>query len=250
MEKYSDNKIFVWLIVILAALAAIASYLPMGSYGPQQLTPEQMAVPKWQIALANAGTVLVFYSLLGWIGLKLSHKLGFAKMWDEKVTNKQRFLIPALIGAAAGIFVIIGDFIFARFNGIGHFPHPPFPTSLVASATAGIGEEILFRLFFVSFWMWLVSFVIFRKKFQNQIFWIVAIISGAAFGIAHLPALMVMTELSSAAQVPVALWAELILLNGVVGVLAAYYFRKYGFLAAVGIHFWCDVIWHVIRGLI
>jgi hypothetical protein len=25
---------------------------------------------------------------------------------------------------------------------------------------------------------------------------------------------------------------------------------KYGFLAAVGIHFWTDVIWHVIWGMI
>ncbi|GAH57810.1 unnamed protein product, partial [marine sediment metagenome] len=41
-----------------------------------------------------------------------------------------------------------------------------------------------------------------------------------------------------------------ILLNGVVSLFAAYYFRKYGFLAAVGIHFWTDVVWHVVWGVI
>jgi hypothetical protein len=40
------------------------------------------------------------------------------------------------------------------------------------------------------------------------------------------------------------------LLNWVISIFAAYYFRKYGFLAAVGIHFWTDIIWHVIWGII
>jgi hypothetical protein len=42
--------------------------------------------------------------------------------------------------------------------------------------------------------------------------------------------------------------AEIILLNGVISFFAACYFRKYGFLAAAGIHFWADVVWHVIFG--
>jgi len=40
------------------------------------------------------------------------------------------------------------------------------------------------------------------------------------------------------------------LLNGEKKEVTIYYFRKFGFLAAVGIHFWADVIWHVIWGMI
>jgi len=43
--------------------------------------------------------------------------------------------------------------ILSRYHSLGNIPHPPFPTSLVASAIAGIGEEIIFRLFFISFWV-------------------------------------------------------------------------------------------------
>jgi hypothetical protein len=43
--------------------------------------------------------------------------------------------------------------------------------------------------------------------------------------------------------------SEIILLNGIVSIFAAYYFRKFGFLAPVGIHFWTDVVWHVIWGV-
>jgi hypothetical protein len=45
------------------------------------------------------------------------------------------------------------------------------------------------------------------------------------------------------------LLVEMILLNGILSLIAAYYFKKSGFLAPVGIHFWADIVWHVIWGL-
>jgi hypothetical protein len=30
--------------------------------------------------------------------------------------------------------------------------------------------------------------------------------------------------------------------------VAAWYFKKSGFLAAVGVHFWADIAWHVVFG--
>lgn len=38
--------------------------------------------------------------------------------------------------------------------------------------------------------------------------------------------------------------------NSLIGLPAAWLFRKYGFLAAVGMHFWTDIVWHVLRGAI
>ena len=60
---------------------------------------------------------------------------------------------------------------------------------------------------------------------------------------------MALFEFGSVSEVPPALLAEMILLNGVLSLFAAYYFRKYGFLAPVGIHFWTDVVWHVVWGV-
>ena len=54
----------------------------------------------------------------------------------------------------------------------------------------------------------------------------------------------------SLAQIPVLVLVQIFLLNGLIGVLAALSMRKYGFLAAVGIHFWADVVWHVLYGLV
>lgn len=76
-----------------------------------------------------------------------------------------------------------------------------------------------------------------------------AIFSALAFALGHLPSVMVVLGIESANQIPAALMAEIILLNGVVSLFAAYYFRQSGFLTAVGVHFWTDIVWHVVWGL-
>ena len=210
---------------------------------------QELPASKPVLALVNAGIMLILYGGLGFLGLKLSAKIGFADLWDARISNRQRFLIPALVGVGIGVFLILADVIFSQFHTLGPLPHPPFPTSLVASAVAGIGEELLFRLFFISFWVWLISYVILKKRWQNQIFWIIAILSALAFAFGHIPAMMILFGFATADEIPPALMGEIILLNGVVSLFAAYYFRKFGFLAAVGIHFWTDVIWHVIWGV-
>jgi len=249
MKKLSlSTKIFLCLVIFYAFLAALNLYLPQGDYMAQQISSVQLPAAKWFVALAAAAMVFVVYGALGFIGLKLSAKIGFPAIWDANVSNKQRFLIPGVIGAVSGLILIIGDVVFSRFNGIGRFIHPPFPASLAASFSAGVGEEILFRLFFVSFWVWFVSLILLKGRWQKQIFWIVAILSALAFAAGHYPATMIMFGFKTMAAIPWVLQVEIILSNGLIGFLAAYYFRKYGFLAAVGIHFWCDIVWHATYG--
>jgi len=250
MKKISLSiKIYIGLIISLAILAAINVFLPQGSFLP--ILPEQeLPASKPVLALVNAFIMLVLYGGLGFLGLKLSQKLVFANIWDSKVSNKQRLLIPGFIGLGIGVFFIFADAILSQFHTLGPLPHPPFPNSLVVSAVAGIGEELIFRLFFISFWVWLISYVILKKKLQTQIFWIVVILSSVAFAVGHIPSVMILLGLNTVNEIPFALMTEIILLNVVLSLFAAYYFRKFGFLAAVGIHFWTDIVWHVIWGMI
>jgi len=239
-------KVYILMIIILTISAVISVFLPQSSMiSIRQELPASKAV----IALVNALIMLVLYGGLGYIGLKLSMKLGFAELWDKKVNNKQRFLYPAIYGIIAGFLLIIFDYIFSFFNGIGKLIHPPFPTSFFASITAGIGEEVIFRLFFISFWVWLISQVILKGKYKNKVFWIVTFLSAIAFAGAHLPSIMFLENIEQISNLSLVLIIEIFLLNSFISFPAAYYFRKYGVLAAVGIHFWADIIWHVIYGL-
>jgi hypothetical protein len=244
----TSTKVFWLLVFVLAALSALSVFLPQGNVAggvPVQAMPASKPV----MAVVIAGMMLVFYGGLGWLGLLLWRKLGYPDIWDTQVNQRQRFLIPALIGAGCGLGLVLIDLVFSRWSPIGRFAHPPFPTSLVASATAGIGEEIIFRLFYVSFWVWLLSRVLLRGKGQNAVFVLMAIFSAVAFAGSHLPTVMFLYGWQTMTQVPPVVLVELILMNSLIAIFAAFLMRKYGFLAAVGIHFWADVVWHVLYGM-
>ena len=241
-------KIYLGLVALLAILTAVSIFLP--AYQSMMPAQQELPAPKWVLALVNAAIAVFLYGGLGYLGYFLSQKLGFADVWSPDVTNRQRFLHPALIGMGLGIFFIVVDTFLSRFHNLGALPHPAFPLSILASATAGIGEEIIFRLFFVSFWTWLIGRILLRGKGQGTVFWLVAVLSALAFAFGHLPAAMFLFEFTSLSDIPPAFLLEIIMLNGVLSVFAAGYLRKYGFLAPVGIHFWTDIVWHVVWGVI
>ncbi len=240
-----SSKIYWALIILLAILSALTIFLPQGNFLPM---PQDLPASKPLLALVNAGIVLIVYGVLGFIGLQLARRLDFADIWDKQVSNAQRFIIPTFIGMSTGAFFIVVDAILQDFHSLRSIPHPPFPTSIVASLSAGIGEEVIFRLFFIPFWFWLVARVILKGKQQEAIFWSVTTVSALLFAIGHLPSTILILGLESAQDVPVAIWLEIFVLNGVLSFLTAYFLRKNGFLAAVGIHFWTDVVWHVLWG--
>jgi hypothetical protein len=249
MDKTKSTQTFFLLVAIYTLIAGVSVFLPQDSSGLTVSSSELPAsVPV--IVLVSVLAALVIYGGLGYLGLVLSRKLELPEMCDAAISNRQRFLIPALVGFGIAVVIIIGDQAFAPINGIGHFPHPPFPTSIAASIAAGIGEEIVFRLFFTSFWTWLVSCIILRGRWQTQVYWIVSILAAVAFGMGHLPSIMFLYGWTTMSQVPPMLLAEMILLNGILSLFAAHYFKKYGFLAPVGIHFWADIFWHAIWGLV
>jgi len=245
MKTSRSQKTYFLLVLLLAICSSINIFLPQGAL----IGVHELPASKPVIALAAFFIVGIIYGGLGLLGLHLSGKLGFSNIWSDSVTNYQRFVLPAFIGIGIGIFLIISDIVISNFNTIGHLPHPPFPTSLTASIAAGIGEEIVFRLFFISFWLWLISSFLLKGKQQNTIFWIITAFSAVSFSFGHLPSIMFSFSYATVAQIPEILLFEIVLLNSVLSFFAAYYFRKYGFLAAVGVHFWTDVVWHIIYGL-
>lgn len=238
---------YILLILILTTASVVTIFLPQGFINNFNY---ELPAGEITIAFVNALIMIVIYGGLGYIGLKLAVKLNLPELWDKKVNNKERFYIPAIIGIIAGILIIIFDYVFSFFNVIGKLIHPPFPTSIFASLTAGIGEEIIFRLFFITFWTWIFSKIIFKGKHQNKIYWTVSVFSAILFALAHLPSIMFLIGANSLKELSTILIIELLILNSIISFPAAYYFKKYGILAAIGIHFWADIIWHVIYGLL
>lgn len=231
------------LLVFVAFALGLPNQLMAGREMPGPLA----RMPGWLLGLANAGIVLVLYGLLGLAGVWFARKLSLPGIYREGAGWRHWVVVPMAIGGALGLVLIVGDGLFARASETwAGFPHPEFPLSIIASATAGIGEEILFRLFVMGLWAFLLDLVLRRWKARRLSLWAGNVIASLAFGAAHLPATMMILGVSTPAELPSVVIAELFVLNGLVGIVAGERYVREGLIAAVGIHFWTDVVWHIL----
>ncbi len=209
-----------------------------------------MGVSPAALGLENAGIVLVGYGLLGLAGYWLARKVGLPGIFSEDGNWKRWFAIPLGLGAACAVLFILGDILFAPINGFGRFPHPAFPLSIIASLSAGIGEEILFRGLVFGLWAFILTWVLRRFKGRTAALWIANILAALAFGAGHLGTVFVLTGAKRLVDLNPILLVEVFLLNGIVGLVAGQRYMKDGLVAAFGVHFWSDMVWHVLWGLV
>ena len=240
-KKY---KVYFLLIILLGILAFISVYLPQS----EALPMENLEINQSVLALVNFGIMILIYGPLGYIGLRISDRIDF--IINKNINYKVWLKNTTIIGGLLGITFIILDLVFASIHGLGTLPHPPLLTGIIASITAAIGEEIIFRLFFITFWYWIIGQIIFKEKYSNIIFWSISCLSAVAFTVTHFPSIMFLYGFESVSQIPIVLSIELLLMNGSLSLFAAYYYRKYGIFAAMNIHFVLDIVWHALWGLV
>jgi membrane protease YdiL (CAAX protease family) len=242
--------VFFIMLVIYALSAFLVYALFADQLSAMAATPmPDMGVSNPVIGLVNAGIILVFYGLFGLLGYWLARKLGLPGIFSEDGDWRRWFFIPLGLGLSGGVVVILLDILFAPINGFGRLPHPAFPSSILASISAGIGEEILFRGFVFGVWALLLNWLLKRFNGRTTALWIANIIAALAFGAGHLGTLLVLTGASSPAELNPVLVAETVLINGVIGLVAGWRYMKDGLVAAAGVHFWTDMVFHVIYGL-
>ena len=75
-------------------------------------------------------------------------------------------------------------------------------------------------------------------------------IAALTFGGGHLATVMFLAKATSISQLSPVLFIEVFVLNGLIGLLAGYRYMKDGLVAAAGVHFWTDMVWHVIWPLL
>ncbi|MGD2059222.1 MAG: CPBP family glutamic-type intramembrane protease, partial [Anaerolineales bacterium] len=245
-----------WLIfILLLATNSLLAFLTfalgladeMAAAGPATATIAD--IPQWILGLANAGMILLLYGVLGALGLTLSKSVNLPGVFRRDASRRELLLEPLVLGVLCGGFFIVVDLGFSRFSGWGAFAHPDFPASIIASATAGIGEEIVFRLFMLTLWVFLLNLIIKRSGTSTLKRWMANVIAALAFAAAHIPSAMFLLGASTVSEIPVPILIELMLLNSVVALIAGDRYLRVGLVAAVGVHFWTDIVWHVIYPL-
>lgn len=239
----------------LLGLLALSTYVTYAFFVDELAASAGIPMPEMGVAdsvlgFANAGIVLVLYGILGLIGYWFARRLGLPGIFSEDGDWRRWFFIPLVLGLICGILLIIGDLTFAPFNDFGRFPHPGFPVSILASLSAGIGEEIVFRSFVFGLWGVILNWLFKHLNGRTAALWIANVIAALAFGAGHLGTLFFLTGASSLAEVSPLLLSEVFLLNGIVGLVAGRRYITDGLFAAAGVHFLTDVVFHVLWGLV
>ncbi|HKO97809.1 MAG TPA: hypothetical protein VJU86_12500 [Pyrinomonadaceae bacterium] len=226
MNLSTSTKIYCGLIAFLILVKVIFLLFPT-------------AFPLTEQESAFYWTTILLIASIGFVGFVLSERTGFPEIWDARISNWQRFFIPALIGVVYGIETVLRQ-----------LPNPEpihlkLPLSIPFYAYGAIFLEIMLRLFAVTFLTWLISNVILRGRWQTGAFWIAAIVPALYEPLPH-----IQTELSAAPSIAtpaiIIKWATEPLF--IANVVSAYLYRKYGFLAPVVMRLSFYLVWHIIYG--
>jgi len=198
----------------------------------QGITREKLGI----IAALQSGMCAVIFGVLGII---LSEKTG---LWKNFRIGKKPLLATAIISLFGALLLFpIDKIVFGGLNEWVNRTYASKPTIekfISGFAYGGIIEEVIMRLFLMS----LLSFLIYKVLYKNETevpvhaFIIANIIVALLFAIGHLPYTMSVTTLT-----PVVI-TRCFVLNGGLGLLFGYLYRKYGIGYAMVAHALCHVI--------
>ncbi len=203
-------------------------------------------------AAANAAaTVLLAYVMIR-LGFRAARRTGFGTLmlagWDDglfrSAVARRALLLATGIGVAEGIAVLVGNGLVSPYLPQGNVKEPAPWMGFLASISAGVTEEILFRLGLMTCLAWLLT-VITRRGAAGPVIVLVAnILAALAFAAAHLPQAKAFYGLSTLMILVVMIG------NGVPGLIFGWLFRRFGLITAIVAHFSADVVLHVIGPMI
>ncbi len=221
----------------------------LDSYPPeiqQELLEELVASglgqfpPDIIVGVITAMQAVGYGILLGAAGIWLGKKTGLWK--DENKITKKPLIASIIVAAIGGMALILFDILFFGKHSeiiMNSYSVKPTISYLIASVTyGGVIEEVMLRLF----WMSLVAFVLW-KTFDRKnecpstgILITANIIAALLFAAGHLPATATTLGLS-----PMIVF-RCFLLNGGVGLLFGWLYRKYGLRYSMIAHGGCHIV--------
>ena len=190
------------------------------------------------------GAILVFVGL--WVSS--SSNLGapvLARIFSRKPVNKlinwNSILSSILLATLVALFLLgLFELQSELYPISGKISRPSKPFYAIVSLSAGISEEIMFRLGLMSLIITVIQFLKKAENPSNKIVWTGIIISALFFGVIHLPLSKNFVELT-----PFTIGVTMIG-NLITGSTFGWIFWKRGLLIAIIAHITFDLVFHVI----
>ena len=204
----------------------------------QQVLAQGISAPVMGLvtAVQSAGYGLV----LGTLGIILGKKTGLWK--DETALTKKPLLLSVAVSLVSGLSMIVPDMLFfvqysdALMNS--YAAKPTIAYMLGAVTYGAVIEEVMLRLFFMSLIVFVLHKLFGKKNEYPSVSVLVAanVIAALLFAAGHLPATIALMGSS-----PILIF-RCFLLNGGLGLLFGYLYRKYGLRYAMIAHGGCHVV--------
>ena len=248
-RRWNWKVFFVLVGLILPALFAILPY---------SLHQQNLSLG-WDVLVLDRLFYILLYSLLAGIGLALANRIGlgipFVEAWVKREPASYRFRNIVAIAwiAAVGLNLLslfLHTLVFdpplnAMLEKLGivisKAAQTPPLYGFLAALSAGINEEMLFRLFGLSLLAWLGGLLFHDSDGRPGlvVFWTANIFFALVFGAAHLPA-------QSAIGLPLNTLVVIstVVLNGIGGLIFGWLFWTFGLESAILAHIFADILRH------
>ena len=223
--KRISSKIFFLSLMMIMLLIKLFDLI----FNPNKIFPGRIA--------SFPFIELVMVGILGVLGLLMYKRLGFP---DFETVLGRPILLTVSLGLLFSLFLALID----SFAVIGNLS-VGYPLSILFYTWGAISTEIILKLFLITFLVWLISIVVFRRKYQEPVFWICAVLASflVTFG---------MLGVISNLETPVAPFF-LFLIGLIVfssEIVSFKLFKELGFLSSLIFRFSFYLIWHILWPLV
>lgn len=202
-------------------------------------------IPFTLIFIAQFAQSLILFSAAIYFGLIFISKIKFRLPLIEAIINKKPYqpILKKILAQSISLGILTAVIIYILdplFTSLGvtvstHQNYAPVWQKLLAAFYGGITEEILLRLFLMTFFVWL-SMKLFRQNRPTDAGIIISItLAAIIFGLGHLP----VTASLTAVNVQVVIRA--VILNGIGGIVFGWLFWRKGLESAMIAHFTTDI---------
>jgi hypothetical protein len=261
---FLKTALVLWGLALVGGLA-ILPYVATLEHDVLKQAADRLHVPVWQVlalSMAQTAVLLAVAVLAGlWASRKLALETPIVTAFLSNSAAPKGASLTLLLAFATGIAMGIGLValdakVFAPLPSVQVLikaattgaAHPSALQGFLASFYGAIDEEILMRLGLMSL------LALFFRTVQRlgstdradplpqAAFWTANIATAVLFGLGHLPATAALAPLTPA------LIVRAIVLNGGVGIVFGWFYRRFGLEWAMVSHFGVDIVAHVVAG--
>lgn len=239
-----------WKLFFILLAASMVTSLMVLPYALSLIQAAGLAITP-VILIAQIIQAAILFSIAIFFGLFLAKRVGFGipilegMLRGEQPGAYLRSILPLSVGlgALASVLIVLFSFFFASsLDFLKAEMAVPAWKSFLASFYGGTGEEVLLRLFLMTFFVW-ITFKI-KKTPEGKPtaagIWLAIILSSAIFGLGHLPITGALTAITPAVVL------RALVLNGIGGIIFGWLYWKRGLESAMISHFSADICLHII----